>query len=62
MKTTVAVRSWLLIVLSTALTPLFVAPTLAAEITAVRAARLIDGRGGPPLSRAVVLVEGCSPG
>jgi imidazolonepropionase-like amidohydrolase len=28
------------------------------RLVAVRAARLIDGRGGPPVARAVVLVEG----
>jgi imidazolonepropionase-like amidohydrolase len=33
-------------------------PSLAAEAILVRAARLVDGRGGPPLAPAAVLVEG----
>jgi imidazolonepropionase-like amidohydrolase len=48
---------WLLLAVWT-LAPALAAAAPQPSVTVVRAARLIDGRGGPPLAPAMVLVEG----
>ena len=49
---------WSLAGLALALLSLAAAPEPAPRIVAVRAGRLIDGRGGPPVRDAVILIQG----